>query len=72
MILHGIDGRVHHVVRNMYIEAKSCGRRPNECSDFFLSCAGVREGTNVSPVSFALFFDYLRITLECSMDSFGA
>ena len=49
-MIHGIDGRVLQVVKNMYSEANSCVMVADQCSDVFLSCAGVRQGENVLPL----------------------
>ena len=64
MIIHGIDGRVFRVVKYMYSEAKYSVMAADQCSDFFLSCAGICQGENMSPLLFTLFLNDLKSTLE--------
>jgi len=40
----------------MYNDIKSCIAVNGEFSDFFQSCRGVKQGENVSPIWFSIFF----------------
>ena len=44
----------------MYNDIKSCVAVNGEFSDFFQSCRGVRQGENLSPILFSIFFKRLR------------
>lgn len=48
----------------MYKSIKSCIQVNNELSDFFMSQIGVRQGENLSPFLFSLYFNDLQDFLE--------
>lgn len=47
------------VLQNLYKNAKSCVRDGSNCSDFFASNIGVRQGENMSPLLFSIFLNDL-------------
>ena len=47
------------IIQNMYKNAKSCVRDGSNCSDFFPSNIGVRQGENLSPLLFSVFLNDL-------------
>ena len=66
----GIKGKLFNIILNMYNNIKSCVTINSECSDYFVSTSGVRQGENLSPFLFAIFLndleDYL-IKSNCSL-----
>ena len=44
----------------MYQDIRSCVTVNGECSDFFSSYMGVRQGENVSPMLFSIFMNDLE------------
>ena len=54
-----IDGNMLVIIQNMYKNAKSCVRDGSNCSDFFPSNIGVRQGENLSPLLFSVFLNDL-------------
>ena len=52
-----INGKFFNVIHNLYLNIKSCISLNNEKSAFFDSHCGVRQGENLSPVLFSLFFE---------------
>ena len=71
LINENIGGRVLNVIRNMYAAAKSCVVSNKECSDFFTSNIGVRQGENLSPVLFSLFLNDMKGFLEDQISGLG-
>ena len=59
-----IDGKVLHVIRNMYNQVKSCVFMNDNMSDYFGSSRGVRQGENLSPLLFSLYLNDLEQFLE--------
>ena len=47
-----VQGKFLRVIYNMYSGIKSCVSVNNECSGYFISNLGVRQGENLSPVLF--------------------
>jgi hypothetical protein len=65
----GINGNILKVIVNMYKDAKSCVQVENfQCSDYFKTYNGVRQGENLSPVLFALFLNDMCDYLSRGMD----
>ena len=62
----GINGKVIRVMRNMYINAKSCIKGAEGMTNFFSCEAGVRQGENLSPFLFAIFLNDLESFLRSS------
>ena len=60
MLNSGICGKLLNVIKNMYSQAKSCVMVDGECSDFFCSNVGVRQGENLSPLLFAMFLNDMK------------
>ena len=56
----GVNGKVLHVIRDMYAKAKSCVKTRHGLSQFFVSNVGLRQGENLSPVLFSLFLNDLK------------
>ena len=46
----GINGNLFNIFLNMYQNIKSCVTPNFECSDYFASTAGVRQGESLSPL----------------------
>ena len=59
MLRNGIDGKLLTVLQNLYQNAKSCVRGGSNCSDFFASNIGVRQGENMSPLFFSIYLNDL-------------
>ena len=56
----GVNGKVLHVIRDMYAKAKSCVKTRHGLSQYFFSNVGLRQGENLSPVLFSLFLNDLK------------
>ena len=54
---YNVNGKIFHVIKNMYAKAKSCIKKDNLISGYFPSNIGVRQGDNLSPLLFALFIN---------------
>ena len=67
LLANNINGKILNVIKNMYLNAKSCVRVDNETSDFFQASTGVRQGENLSPLLFALFLNDLKEHLSKDM-----
>lgn len=52
-----VNGKFMRVIYNLYAHAKSCVKKGNDISDFFLCNIGVRQGENLSPLLFVLFLN---------------
>ncbi len=62
-----VNGKMLHVIRNMYSNTKSCLMLNNEKSDSFISNMGVRQAENLSPLLFAFYInDIEKKLLECN------
>ena len=57
LLKNGVNGKVLQVIHNMYKNAKSCVKSCDKISDFFSCDMGVRQGENLSPVLFAIYFN---------------
>ena len=55
-----IQGKIFKVIYNMYQNIKTCIRKGEECSVFFNSEVGVKQGENMSPFLFSLFLNDLE------------
>jgi len=60
LLSYQINGKVLNVIKNLYAHAKSCVCT-KQCSTFFLSNIGLRQGENLSPILFALFLNDLQM-----------
>ena len=61
LIENEINGNFVKVIYNLYHHAKSCVKKGNDISDFFLCNIGVRQGENLSPLLFSIFLnDFAR------------
>ena len=60
MLKSNIKGKIFTVIFNMYQNIKTCIKRGNEFSDFFISKTGVKQGENLSPFLFSLFLNDLE------------
>ena len=66
----GIKGKLFNIILNMYNNIKSCVTINSECSDYFASTSGVRQGENLSPFLFAIFLNDLEdymIKANCNL-----
>ena len=57
LLSYKINGKVYNVIKNMYINVKSCIKKENMMSEYFMCNVGVRQGDNLSPLLFALFIN---------------
>ena len=57
LLLYNVNGKIFHVIKNMYAKAKSYIKKDNLISGYFPSNIGVRQGDNLSPLLFALFIN---------------
>ena len=62
----GVNGKVLHVIRDMYAKAKSFVKTRHSLSQFFVSNVGLRRGGgggggDLSPVLFSLFLNDLKV-----------
>ena len=55
-----VKGKIFRVIYNMYQNIKTCVKKGNEKSEFFVSKVGVKQGENLSPFLFALFLNDLE------------
>lgn len=55
-----IKGKIFTVIYNMYQNIKTCVKKGNEFSQFFISHIGVKQGENLSPFLFSLFLNDLE------------
>ena len=65
LLYSGVNGKVLHVIRDMYAKAKSCVKTRHGLSHFLIiiflvSNVGMCQGGNLSPVLFSLFLNYLK------------
>ena len=59
LIKTGITGQMYTPIYNMYQDIRSCVTVNGECSDFFSSYIGVRQGGNLSSMLFSIFVNDL-------------
>ena len=57
LLSYNINGKLLTVIRQMYNRAKSCIKKDNMISEYFLCNIGVRQGDTLSPLLFALFIN---------------
>lgn len=60
LLKHNINGKFFNIVRNMYMNMKSCVSVDGTTSNLFSCNCGVRQGENLSPILFALFLNDLE------------
>ena len=60
MLKSNIKGKIFTVIYNMYQNIKTCVKKGNEYSDFFMSHTGVKQGENLSPFLFSLYLNDLE------------
>uniref|UniRef100_A0A0N7ZBB2 Reverse transcriptase domain-containing protein n=1 Tax=Scylla olivacea TaxID=85551 RepID=A0A0N7ZBB2_SCYOL len=63
MVKENIGGKVLNVIRNMYLNIKSCVKFNGNKSDTFICNRGVRQGENLSPLLFALYVNDIEKSL---------
>ena len=63
-----VQGKFLRVIYNMYSGIKSCVSVNNECSGYFISNLGVRQGENLSPVLFCIYLNDLEDYLSQNRD----
>ena len=68
LLSYNINGKVLNIIREIYSKAKSCIRKDNMISDYFMCNIGVRQGDNLSPVLFTEFIndftEYVSTVME--------
>ena len=57
LLSYNINGKLMTIIRHMYNRAKSCIKKDNMISEYFLCNIGVRQGDTLSPLLFALFIN---------------
>lgn len=62
-------GRVLRIVKNMYMNVKSCVKHCNSFSDFFEYSVGLRQGDVISPLLVSLFLEDLELYLQNNANS---
>ena len=60
LLKNEIDGKLLRIIRNIYLGIKSCVSLNGQCSNFFYSTTGLRQGENLSPLLFSLFLNDLE------------
>ena len=60
LLSYNVNGKIFHVIKNMYAKAKSFIKKDHLISGYFPSNIGVRQGDNLSSLLFALFINYLN------------
>ena len=60
----GVYGCILTVIKDMYQKVKSCVKVGDNCSDYFQCYSGVRQGENLSPMLFAIYFNDLQTFME--------
>ena len=61
LVSNEVNGKFLNVIFNLYEHAKSCVKKGNDISEFFLCNIGVRQGENLSPLLFSFFLnDFAR------------
>ena len=68
LISSEINGNFIRVIYNIYKNAKSCIKKGDEISDFFLCNIGVRQGDNLSPLLFSIFLNDFETHLRTKYD----
>ena len=63
MVKENIDSKVLNVIKNMYMNIKSCVKFNQKTSDTFICSKGVRQGENLSPMLFALYVNDIEDSL---------
>ena len=66
MINSGLDGKILHLIRSIYLDVKSCVKSMNSLSEFFYSNIGLLQGEVLSPFLFSLFINDLELHLQQS------
>ena len=57
LLAYNINGKFINVIQGIYNNAKSCLKKDNMISDYFICNIGVRQGDNLSPLLFSLFLN---------------
>ena len=72
LLQNGIKGRIINVIKNMYVNAKSCVKQDGKISEFFSCNVGVRQGENLSPVLFAIYLNDFNENIGASFNGLDA
>ena len=64
LLSNNINGKVLNVIKNIYMNAKTCVKSNNELSSIFSCKVGVRHGDNLSPLLFALYLNDLEMYMS--------
>ena len=72
LIRTGVEGKILNVIINLYLDAKSCVQvkvdNISNCSEFFSSKVGVRQGENLSPLLFAIYLNDIKGYIQVNMN----
>ena len=63
MVKANIGGKVFTVIKNIYMNIKSCVKLKQKTSDTFICTKGVRQGENLFPLLFALYVNDFQDSL---------
>ena len=59
-----LDGKMYQIVKSLYSYTESCINLNGNCSEWFTTLQGVRQGDNLSPTMFAIFINDLAVGLK--------
>jgi hypothetical protein len=60
----GIQGKLLKIIRNMYVNVKSCVKKYNSYSDYFCYALGLRQWEVISHLLFVMFVEDLELHLQ--------
>ena len=59
LVRYGIDGNMYQAVKSLYSSPVACVKLHNNCTDWFVTNSGVKQGDSLSPTLFCLFINDL-------------